>query len=102
MGHSALRPSHTIDDGFPPKMQKRLELLPEEALYAIERGSMLCYKQAGGLDNPVSANGEDSDDVPMTIQQAYAELIGLEDLTLEKYQVSSGFTGAEVANIDFG
>lgn len=65
------------------KLQKRLELLPEEAIYLIERGSLFCWKD-------IQVDLADLDDVegaPMTVQQAFAELIGKEDLTLEKYQV---------------
>lgn len=68
-------------------MHKRLELLPEEALYLVERGSLFCWREAGG-ETVTSAGGEDVLGVPMTVQQAFAEMIGTEGLTLEKYQVS--------------
>ncbi|OCH90889.1 hypothetical protein OBBRIDRAFT_834612 [Obba rivulosa] len=84
MGHSVARPS--LDPGVSQKVQKRLELLPEEALYLIERGALFCRK-AG---EPVLAEEERLDEMegaPMSVQQAFAEMIGKEDLTLEKYQV---------------
>ncbi|KAF8158038.1 tRNA-splicing endonuclease subunit sen54 N-term-domain-containing protein [Crassisporium funariophilum] len=84
MGHSAPR-SVIGEDGI-EKIQKRLELLPEEAIYLIERGALFCWKQTDlnmgqipGLNDVVGS--------PMTVQQAYSEMIGAEDLTLEKFQV---------------
>ena len=89
VGHSASR--KTVVDGA-VKVQKRLELLPEEALYLIERGSMLCYKSFDDAsDSPSVAEPDEVTSgppgVPMTVQQAYAEMIGFEGLTLERYQV---------------
>jgi tRNA-splicing endonuclease subunit Sen54 len=52
--------------------RKRLELLPEEALYLLDRGTVECWTEQG---------------VPMSVQQGFAEMIGTEDLTLERYQV---------------
>ena len=69
-------------------MLKRLELLPEEALYLVERGSMFCWKEEGEeavVEAGVLPDGVDG--TPMTVQQAYAEMIGRGDLTLERYQV---------------
>jgi tRNA-splicing endonuclease subunit Sen54 len=84
MGHSVPHP--VSNDDKPDKMQKRLELLPEEAIYLIERGAMFCWKERKfpvsdiyGLDGVEGS--------PMSVQQAFAEMIGKEDLTLEKYQV---------------
>lgn len=78
MGHSAQR--YVADENGVEKLQKRLELLPEEAIYLIERGAMFCWKesilQVEGLEG-----------VPMTVQQAYSEMIGTEGLDLEKFQV---------------
>ncbi|KAI0344383.1 hypothetical protein BDW22DRAFT_1354394 [Trametopsis cervina] len=84
MGHSVSRPSAPGVE----KMHKRLELLPEEALYLVERGSLFCWRDAGG-ETVTSIEGEDVLGVPMTVQQAFAEMIGTEGLTLEKYQVYS-------------
>ncbi|KAI8978745.1 tRNA-splicing endonuclease subunit sen54 N-term-domain-containing protein [Trametes punicea] len=84
MGHSVARPSLNSEDV--KKIQKRLELLPEEALYLVERGAMYCWKPT---DVPLhtSAHLDDMEGVPMTVQQAFAEMIGADELTLEKYQV---------------
>ncbi|KAH9891790.1 tRNA-splicing endonuclease subunit sen54 N-term-domain-containing protein [Cubamyces lactineus] len=84
MGHSVARPAPVPEDT--KKMQKRLELLPEEALYLVERGAMYCWKPT---DEPIhhTAHLDDMEGVPMTVQQAFAEMVGTEDLTLEKYQV---------------
>ena len=83
MGHSVARPSQGTDEDI-TKLTKRLELLPEEALYLVERGSMFCWKDSELTPSP---DLEDVEGVPMTVQQAFAEMIGREDLTLEKYQV---------------
>jgi len=80
MGHSAARPTSTNDDS---KLQKRLELLPEEAIYLVERGSLLCWKD---IQTDLSDLG-DVEGAPMSVQQAFAEMIDKENLTLEKYQV---------------
>ncbi|KAF7422970.1 tRNA-splicing endonuclease subunit sen54 [Pleurotus ostreatus] len=69
MGHSVPRKEENEE-----KTTKRLELLPEEAIYMIERGALFCTK-AGGA--------------PMSAQQAFSEMLGTEDMTLEKYQVYS-------------
>lgn len=83
MGHSA--PRSVFSDNGTEKVQKRLELLPEETIYLVERGSLFCWKESDvnlptqELDNMTGA--------PMTVQQVYTEMIGVEDLTLEKFQV---------------
>ncbi|KAL0058373.1 tRNA-splicing endonuclease subunit sen54 [Marasmius tenuissimus] len=89
IGHSAPRPT-VLPDGT-TKIQKRLELLPEEAIYLIERGSMFCWKDSVivyGASNTDSKENpfEVIEGAPMTVQQAFTELIGKEGLTLEKYQ----------------
>ena len=81
MGHSVGRDEQTDETTAQGKIGKRLELLPEEALYLVERGAMFCWRESEGL------LGEDMEGEPMTVQQAFAEMIGKEDLTLEKYQV---------------
>ncbi|EMD40128.1 hypothetical protein CERSUDRAFT_63612 [Gelatoporia subvermispora B] len=83
MGHSVARPS---PDATSHKLQKRLELLPEEALYLIERGALFCRK-AGEPVLEETERMDELDGVPMSVQQAFAEMIGKDDLTLEKYQV---------------
>ncbi|KAF8507641.1 tRNA-splicing endonuclease subunit sen54 N-term-domain-containing protein [Hysterangium stoloniferum] len=90
LGHSAPRPVVTTGDneGGKAKMHKRTELLPEEALYLIERGSLFCWK-----DSPAIPSDKDGDTMgeheirgsPMSVQQAYTEMIGKEDLTLDRY-----------------
>ncbi|EEB90902.1 hypothetical protein MPER_10831, partial [Moniliophthora perniciosa FA553] len=44
LGHSAPRPTILADGST--KIQKRLELLPEEAIYLIERGSLLWWRES--------------------------------------------------------
>ncbi|KAK1230057.1 tRNA-splicing endonuclease subunit sen54 [Marasmius sp. AFHP31] len=91
IGHSAPRPI-VLPDGT-TKIQKRLELLPEEAIYLIERGSMFCWKDSDAVYGASNANNKENhfeiiEGAPMTVQQAFTELIGKEGLTLEKYQAS--------------
>ena len=59
----------------------RLYLLPEEALYLIERGNL-------DLRWPVVEDDEEG--MPMSLQSAYAALVGRLGLTLERYSVYAG------------
>ncbi|KAF8628795.1 hypothetical protein AX15_003711 [Amanita polypyramis BW_CC] len=98
VGHSAPRPeraSYDDDDGndlagvtITSKVQKRLELLPEETIYLVERGSMLCWKALppGPSTTTLMLEGSVSG-APMSVQQVYSEMIGREGLTLGKLQV---------------
>lgn len=87
MGHSVPRPAPS-NAGEGSKIQKRLELLPEEALYLVERGTLFCTRESPTVK--LNAPGmEDIEGAPMTVQQAFAEMIGSEGLTLEKYQAST-------------
>jgi tRNA-splicing endonuclease subunit Sen54 len=85
MGHSVARDKGSLTEEV-SKSLKRLELLPEEALYLLERGAMFCWKNAD-LTNPGNVDLEEMEGAPMSVQQAFAEMIGKEDLTLEGYQV---------------
>lgn len=61
-------------------------LLPEEALYLLERGSL-------DIRWPCALTGEEGDgasELPMSLQAAYACLIGRGGLTVERYSVYSG------------
>lgn len=89
MGHSA--PRSLLDDNDSTKLQKRLELLPEEAIYLIERGALFCWKQMDMNLNQIPDLSE-VEGSPMSVQQAYSEMIGNEDLTLEKFQVCNTTT----------
>ncbi|KAF8694689.1 hypothetical protein AX14_001939 [Amanita brunnescens Koide BX004] len=90
MGHSAPRASYD-DVSVAGKIQKRLELLPEEAIYLIERGSMLCWKALPIGDNTPEITAAIYEGpipgVPMSVQQVYTEMIGRDGLTAEKLQV---------------
>ncbi|KIK08092.1 hypothetical protein K443DRAFT_672975 [Laccaria amethystina LaAM-08-1] len=86
MGHSA--PRSMLGENGVEKIQKRLELLPEEAIYLIERGSMFCWKETD-LNLSEVSGAIDVLGAPMSVQQAYSEMIGTEDLTLDKFQVFS-------------
>ena len=57
--------------------RKQVELLPEEALYMNERGAIELWRET-----------EEGARVPMSIQQAWGALIGYDELTPERYQVS--------------
>ena len=76
--------------------EKKLELLPEEALYLVERGSLLCWEQTEGqerqTENPHERREDLSDPVqiigaPLSVQQSFAVMIGKAGLTFERYQV---------------
>jgi tRNA-splicing endonuclease subunit Sen54 len=84
VGHSA--PRIVWKEGEASKIHKRLELLPEEALYLVERGTLFCTKESSTLKSNVPGS-EDIEGAPMSVQQAFAEMIGTDDLSLEKYQV---------------
>jgi tRNA-splicing endonuclease subunit Sen54 len=80
----------------PGGTEKKLELLPEEALYLVERGSLLCWEQIeghGDQEEELEERKEDSSDpvqiigAPFSVQQSFAVMIGKADLTLERYQV---------------
>jgi len=93
MGHSVARaPEAPTSEELKElkKIPKRLELLPEEALYLIERGAMFCWKT---VDPALLAGmgGVEMEGAPMTVQQAFAEMIGQEDLTMDKYHVFAYF-----------
>ncbi|KDE04805.1 hypothetical protein MVLG_04769 [Microbotryum lychnidis-dioicae p1A1 Lamole] len=62
--------------------RKRLELLPEEALYLVERGAIELWTKPTGTQDD-----ERGPRVPMSVQHAWAELIGADELTIERYQV---------------
>jgi tRNA-splicing endonuclease subunit Sen54 len=83
VGHSA--PREILDENGANKIQKRLELLPEETIYLVERGSLFCWKECDSL--PPTASTEQMEGAPMSVQQVYAEMIGVDGLTMEKLQV---------------
>ena len=93
MGHSVQRlassPSPSTASGKSPK--KRLELLPEETLYLVEKGALFCWKASrdDGPDESAVDWDSSSQGAPMSVQQAYAEMIGTQDLTLDRYQVGN-------------
>ena len=91
MGHSVQR---STSSSSPPtasgkSLKKRLELLPEEALYLVEKGAVFCWKASSddGPGEEVIDWDSSSQGAPMSVQQAYAEMIGTQELTLDRYQV---------------
>jgi tRNA-splicing endonuclease subunit Sen54 len=65
----------------------RLWLLPEEALYLLERGSLdIRWPSSSSSGAP----GEDELSIPMSLQAAYASFVGHGGLTLERYSVYTG------------
>lgn len=61
--------------------RKQMELLPEEALYMVERGVIELWREGEATDDGFAR-------VPMSVQQAWSELIGHDELTVERFQVS--------------
>jgi tRNA-splicing endonuclease subunit Sen54 len=55
----------------------------------VERGAMFCWKEHDifAKDTQQGSSLEDMEGSPMSVQQTYAEMIGREELTLERYQV---------------
>jgi tRNA-splicing endonuclease subunit Sen54 len=81
--------------GAPAGKTQRLWLLPEEAIYCLERGSLdIRWPKAEDADDQV-VPGEDDDEeygLPMSLQAVYAMFLGdgsseRESLTLERYNV---------------
>lgn len=70
----------------------RMWLLPEEALYLIERGSLDIRWPVKGLgeDEKVDAINAAEQGIPMSLQAAYACLMGRGGLSVERYTVFSG------------
>ncbi|KAM0786918.1 hypothetical protein ACM66B_002342 [Microbotryomycetes sp. NB124-2] len=59
--------------------RKRIELLPEEVLYLVERGAVELWRA-----------GEDEHErgrVPMSVQETWDQVMGRYDLNLERYEV---------------
>lgn len=68
----------------------KVTLLPEEALYLHERGAIELWRDYGPSENALGAAVDAKrKKVPMSVQQAWAELIGVDGLTLERYNVRS-------------
>jgi hypothetical protein len=75
----------TKDGVFYPRTRARVELLPEEALYLVERGSLECRRRVHAYRG--TAHDADEAWVGMSVQQAWAELSTSDGLTRERYQV---------------
>ena len=79
------------------KMDKRgrMWLLPEEALYLLERGNLdLRLREEGEEEKEEEGGDEKREEVeeglPFSLQQAYTFLVGRLGLTLERYTVYAG------------
>lgn len=93
-----------------PDARNRTWLLPEEALFLIERGTLdirwPLERESNGEDGEAREESEDGGaTVPMSLQAAYACLIGRSGLTLEKYIVYAslrrlGYTVTRAATWD--
>lgn len=71
----AMHGIHFLTTGKYNQERKRMELMPEEALYLIERGSIECW------------TSEYNPTVPVSVQHAWAIMITAADLSPERYQV---------------
>lgn len=71
---------HFLTIGRHSTERKRLELYPEEALYLAERGVIELWKESLTAEGNVAR-------VPMSVQQCWSEIIGSDELTLERFQV---------------
>lgn len=66
---------------FYPRYKSRTELLPEEALYLIERGSLDCRVLTRLKDSQREVK------VPLTLQHAFSLMIDCDGCTHERYQI---------------
>ncbi|GAB1522799.1 tRNA-splicing endonuclease subunit sen54 [Rhizoctonia solani] len=91
LGHSALR--EPAPGSGSTKAQKRLELMPEETLYLMERGSLFCWKESEispSMQDEPSLEFDDCDlsiGAPMSVQQGFTEMIGVDGLEVQHYLV---------------
>ena len=73
--------------------KNRMWLLPEEALYLLERGSLdIRWSDLRNTDDDVEDEQDEPaiGELPMSLQGAYASFIGKSGLTLERYSVFTG------------
>lgn len=70
------------NDIFYPRYTSRLELLPEEALYLLERGSLECRLAMPLCNSPTGEQVE----VPLSLQHAFSLMLNKDGLTRERYQ----------------
>ncbi|KAK4057382.1 tRNA-splicing endonuclease subunit sen54 [Microbotryomycetes sp. JL221] len=61
--------------------RKQLELLPEEVLYLVERGVVELWQEDSDASVPASTR------VPMSVQQTWSQVMGRNDMNLERYQL---------------
>jgi tRNA-splicing endonuclease subunit Sen54 len=75
------------EDPLGPRLagENRIWLLPEEAVYLLERGTI-------DIRWPVDEDDEDAEGLPMSLQGAYAVFLGDDEggLTFERYSVYAG------------
>lgn len=78
-------------------LKSRVELLPEEALYLLERGTMQIWK---GRADPAEGNVDFEFDeeearfeglTELTVSEGFARFVGMDGLSLERYQVGLPF-----------
>lgn len=112
-GNLFLTLGHTIRPAYDPTKAKSkstdpaqqgnstvstMELLPEEALYLLERGSLQIWLHPSaydaGMPSPVEGEAEWDDEaqgfrgcVEMSVMEGFSRFIGRDGLTLERYQV---------------
>jgi hypothetical protein len=76
-----------------PALKSNVELLPEEALYLLERGSLQIWQPGGGGDEELKMEfDEDTQTFPgcteVTVMEGFARFVGMDGLSMERYQVS--------------
>jgi len=79
-----------------PALQSSVELLPEEALYLLERGSMTIWQGEDEGEFHEEYQGYDKM-TEMTALEAFSSFIGMEGLSLERYQVSYCSCGTSIS-----
>jgi tRNA-splicing endonuclease subunit Sen54 len=86
--HIQLKESLKGKEKAVPPLQSSVELLPEEALYLLERGTMMIWQgEEEGIFHEEYQGYENMTE--MTVLEGFSRFIGMEGLSLERYQVSS-------------
>ncbi|WFD48045.1 tRNA-splicing endonuclease subunit sen54 [Malassezia furfur] len=80
--HIGATQRRTLPDG---RTATHLELFPEEAVYLIERGALDC--RINNAPGTIPTEAAHASCLPLSVAQAYAQLLGHDGATLARYQI---------------
>ena len=80
--HVGATQRRTLPDG---RTATHLELFPEEAVYLIERGALDC--RVNHTPGTIPSEDAHATCLPLSVAQAYAQLLGHDGATLARYQI---------------